>query len=153
MENNEYSKLLEKAESQPVGIKVISIINYVLASFVFVLGLFTIYGGYYFIKNGHSFGNQIFGGVFGSSLSQFYTSSGYLFLLFGIFSIILCLLLIIIGINLWKGKRWAKVGEIVLSFLWVLLWSLELFKGAYLNIIFVIPGLIILIYLLFRFKF
>jgi len=53
---------------------------------------------------------------------------------------------------MWKGKNWAKISEIVLMVLWTILWSIELFKGNFLNLIMIVPSLVILFYLIFSKK-
>ena len=106
--------------------------------------------------------SQIFGlgnsqaGTLGADINSkagaFYTNFGFIALGVGIIFTLLSTFLIIVGMKMWKGKNWARISEIVLMVLWTILWSIELFKGNFLNLIMIIPSLIIFFYLIFSKK-
>lgn len=141
----------------PVGVKIIAILNYLLSAIAILFALAGIIGGIAFISNGSSFAQNLFGsfgsGTLGDLITgeagRFYTSFGFIALIIGILSFIVALLLIIFGINLWKGKNWARIWETILVSLWVIVWAIELFRGAFLNLIIIIPSLIVIFYLIF----
>ncbi len=143
----------------PTGIKVISILNYIFAVFGILFAIAGIIGGIYFAINGGSMASQIFGlgnsqaGTLGADINSkagaFYTNFGFIALIVGIIFALLSTFLIIVGMKMWKGKNWARISEIVLMVLWTILWSIELFKGNFLNLIMIIPSLIIFFYLIF----
>ena len=76
---------------------------------------------------------------------------GFIWILGGLL-LILGIINIFIAKGLWKGKNWARVFLIVLMILWTIIWSIELFKGYFLNLIVIGPSLIILFYLFFSKK-
>lgn len=151
------NKNISNQKNTPVGIKAISILNYILGFIGILFAVAAIIGGIYFVINGGSMASQIFGfgsqaGTLGAEINAktgtFYTYFGFITISIGIVSGILSILAIIIGIKMWKGKNWAKITQIILSVLWAILWSIELFKGAFLNLIMIIPSLIIILYLI-----
>ena len=144
--DNKYSR------KAPIGIKVISILNYIFSVFGILFGIFALIGGIVFVIKGDSFVTQFFkissSGII-ESLSEFYSWFGFVVILLGILSLVVAIILILSGFGLWKGKKWARISEIILVLLCVILWSIELFRGSLLNFIVVIPSLIILFYLIF----
>lgn len=147
-----YNIKLTRKMKTPKRIKAISIINYILAGITIIIGALYLYSGITFLTQGGAQIQQVFGAF--SKLTQvesFYSLFIYIPIILGIIFLIISLLLILIGINLSKRKKWAYILEIIFGILWVIIWSIELFKGAFLNLIFIIPALIIL-YLLFTEK-
>ena len=133
----------------PKGVKTISVINYILAAIGIILGILYIMGGVSFLISGEEQIQQVLGEYAGTvQVENFYYLLVFIPIIIGILVLIISLLLILTGINLSRGKKWAYILEIILGILWIITWSIELFRGAYLNLIMVIPMLIILIYLL-----
>jgi hypothetical protein len=154
----EQQKYKQNQKKTPTGIKIISILNYILAVFGILFAIAGIIGGIYFAISGGSMASQIFGfdsqpGTLGSEINSkaetFYTNFGFIALVVGIIFALLSIFMIIVGINMWKGKNWARISEIILIFLWTILWSIELFKENFLNLIMIIPALIVFFYLIF----
>ena len=155
MEQQTYQQNQKKI---PTGVKIISILNYIFAVFGILFAIAGIIGGIYFAINGGSMASQIFGigsqpGTLGAEISSkaetFYSNFGFIALGIGVVFALLSIFMIIIGMKMWKGKNWARLSEIVLMVLWTILWSIELFKGNFLNLIMIIPALIIFFYLVF----
>lgn len=155
MEQQTYQQNQKKI---PTGVKVISVLNYIFAVFGILFAIAGIIGGIYFAINGGSMALEIFGigsqpGTLGAEINSkagaFYTNFGFIALGVGIIFALLSTFLIIVGMKMWKGKNWARISEIILMILWTILWSIELFKGNFLNLIMIIPSLIIFFYLIF----
>ena len=155
---NKMQQNYQSLNKTPTGIKIISILNYIFSVFGILFTIIGIIGGIYFIFNGGSMASQIFGGssqpgTLGAEINTkagaFYTNFGLIALGAGIFSGLLSTFLIIVGSKMWKGKNWARISEIVLMIMWIILWSIELFKGSLLNIVPIVPALIIIFYLIF----
>jgi|SRR3989344_3991687 len=98
-----------KRGEPPVGVKIISIFNwicsviFIIAGLLFfVLGVFSIGGGFSGLE-----GFEELGGVF-AIFGVFALVIGLVFLFFAVLSIF-------IAIGLWKGKNWARIIEIVFS--------------------------------------
>lgn len=137
----------------PKGIKIVSLVNYILAIIGIILGIISISGGIMFLVKGEEQIQQAFGGFSGLiQVENFYSLLAFIPIILGVLALIISLLLILTGINLLKGKKWAYLLEIILGIFWIIAWSIELFRGAYLNLILIIPILVILLYLLFNKK-
>jgi len=140
------------------GYKILSVINYIFVAVFILFSLVLVIGGIYFLLNKDSLIEQLFGGslsgAFGTQIntafSTFYGSFGWIALAIGIFFLVFSIFLFFVGVGLWKAKKWARISEIILSVLWIVLWSIELFNGALFNLIPIFPSLIVLGYLIFN---
>jgi hypothetical protein len=93
------------SKSAPVWVKVISILYYIGAAFAIIAGLLLIIGG---AALGALFGTMPGIGVLGALGSALFIILGIVFLAVGV-------LVIFVGINLWKCKKWARIAAIVLE--------------------------------------
>ena len=155
MEQQYYQQQNKKC---PTGVKVISVINYIFAVLGILFAIAAIIGGIYFIFNGGSMASQIFGGgsqpgTLGAEVNAkagaFYTNFGFIALGVGILVGLISTFAIIIGSKMWKGKNWARISEIILMVVWIILWSIELFKGSLGNLVMIIPAIVVIFYLIF----
>lgn len=141
----------------PTGIKIIAVLNFITGIPGAILGVILLFGGITFASRGDSFAEQLFGsatpGTLGSQIvsktGQFYGSLGFVYILTGFLLLVISILLIILGIQLRKGKNWAKITQMILVILFVVLWLIRLFRGGFSNLFLLIISLIILFYLLF----
>jgi len=136
----------------PTGVKIISILNYIFAGLSGLIFLMGVIGGITFMANGDSFASQIFGNSIGGNFGQFYSNFGLISFLFGILFGLFAFLLILFAINMRKGKNWAKISEIIFILLWIVAWSLELFRGSFGNLVIVVPLWIAFFYLVLSSK-
>jgi len=120
----------------PIGIKIISIYFIINSIFIIILGLQLIFPDKVPLSYTNEIKNQI-------ALLEDYSSKilGLFFILFGI-------LFTIIAIGLWRGKNWARITEIIISCVGIILLLLN-FKLLILNIIELLIYVIIVSYLLF----
>ncbi len=89
----------------PVGVKVISILYYISASLLVLLGLIFILG---------------IGLIFSKINNPLFTLFGIGFVVIGAMLILLGIVGIFIGRSLWKGKKWAVIVVMILSCLGIL---------------------------------
>ena len=141
----------------PIGVKVISIVNYIFSVLFILWGVLGIFGAILFLTDfGERGAEQFFGEQFVSQFSaQFgiaYLSLSLMFFVLGVLSLIIGILLIIFGINLWKGKNWARISEVILGVLWIVFWFQSYFQDTANNMgvtIMIIPALTVIFYLIF----
>lgn len=119
----------------PVWIKVISACYFIGASLNIIAGI----------------GLLFLGNMFGMPLDDFgiYMTLAMLTVV-GLFIIALGVFYIFVGKDLWKGKNWAKITAIVVSFLSVLAYLISFIFGSFGSIILVIIHSLIVWYLLFN---
>jgi hypothetical protein len=102
----------------PLGVKILSILNYVSAAFGLLLSLFFLLMGIYFISNPAIIKDIEAASIASSTPLPFpATSLAIIFIVFAIFLLILTVLSFFIGRGLWKGQNWARIAEIVFSVL------------------------------------
>ena len=91
----------------PVGIKVISILNFIVGAVQAVLGVLVLALG--------SFGLSIFYSAAPSS--TYLESLSYVVVLVGVGLLLFSALYIGVGIGLWRGKAWARITQMILLIL------------------------------------
>jgi len=120
------------SKNVPTGVKVISILYYIGAVASVLFGILFIFGGGFFSSLTASIPTLAF---LGSAV----------FIVIGIFLLLLGILNFFIGRGLWKGRNWARILVIIFSILGILMALMSLiFSGAVANFIFsvIINGLI-----------
>lgn len=145
----------------PTGVKVISILNYVGAGLGILFGILMIIAAIVFSQA--AFQDEIVNNLLSDSATLEEFSKAFdmgtspeelraglgtvtsLFIGFGIFLIVLSVVSIIVGIGLWKGRSWARITQIVLGVLGILLSFSSLFAGDIVNsiLMIIVYGLIV----------
>ena len=115
----------------PTGVKIISVLHYICAVILLLLGILSIIASAYV----------------GSLLGAFTAGLGFLgtglFIILGIIMIGFAVLSFFIGRGLWKAQPWARIVAIILTILGVLSAILNITKGEWGSIVsLVINGLI-----------
>jgi len=138
----------EQVREAPFMIKFISVLNYVSSGFLFMFAIFSLLLGFALLVFRDSF-LSLFENASFSSVSGEITFVGILLIIsffvlatFGIF-------LIFLGVSLWKGKRWARVVELVLLFVLFIFSIYCYYLSSVANLIFFLP--IIILFALFIF--
>ncbi len=117
----------------PTGVKVIAILNYIVAGLLIITSLAFIVGG--------SFIGSIFTNT---ELGPFGAIGGGLFIFIGLIFLAFAVLAIFIGRGLWKGQNWARIVSLVFAVLGILFGLLSLISGEFSVIIsLAINGLIL----------
>jgi hypothetical protein len=150
----------------PTGVKVISILNFIVVAFLFLFGVaFIILGGKVY-SNPDDFAQKLislaksdpsfaYDEATLAKINVFANNLGPVLIVWGIIWLVLGVFLLVIGIKMWKAKNWARMGEIILCSL-IGLWGLAgLFNWAgilafAINLIFVIVNGAIVAYLGFN---
>ncbi len=101
----------------PIGIKVVSIINY-LVMLLLIVGAILM-----FINPGLIFSELLIFAEFGFS---------QVFVYYGVYMLLFAVLFFFIGRGLWKGQKWARVVAIIFAILFFLD-GLSVFRGFSLN--------------------
>jgi len=100
----------------PTLVKVISILYYIGAGLTVLMALGALLGG--------------------SAFASLVPGGGIIFILVGIFLLGLAVLMVFVGIYLWKGRSWARIAAIVLSCLGILGALNSFWGGAYVSGVF-----------------
>lgn len=95
-------------KNTPTGVKVISVLMYIIAALLLLLSLL------FFV------GSQAAERALQEQYPTFATLGAAIFVLLGILLLVVGILYIFIGKGLWKGKNWAKIVAIILSALGLL---------------------------------
>lgn len=106
--NKSENKPKEGSKKIPIGVKIISILYYIVASFLVLFGLFII----------------IFSGIIVSTMISIAPDlssaiNSQIIIWIGICTLILGILIFFVGKGLWKLKLWAKITAIMISALMV----------------------------------
>ncbi len=136
---NVVSKANQIKKGIPVGVKIISVLYFILAFFVILVGLFFIIS--------KSFINEIYRES--PELAELGTGG---FIILGVILVLLGALFIFLGLKLWKRKNWARIVTVVFSILMIIIYLIDiLFASSNLivNIFWIIVYGIITGYLLF----
>lgn len=136
----------------PKGVKLISILGYLLTAFLFVIGIIILSIGIMLTIGISSLGSS-------SILNQF---SGLIFnvmkdfsIVIGIILIIISVIIFLISLFLWKGRNWARWIIIIASGLSVIFTLMLIVSGEYGNFFYLfgfVFNLIVSSYLLFSKK-
>ena len=116
---------IKNKKEVPTLVKIISIIDYLVGGFIFIFGSIFAFS----IVMNLLLGNLL----------------GFLVLLLISLSVIIpSIFFVILGWNLWKGKNWARITQIIISSMGVT-WSLvEIIQGSHMRIYgIVLPSLIV----------
>ena len=128
------AKLVSKTSSSrkevPVGVKIISILYYIGAVFMILIGLIFIFGA------------SLVSSLFENNPEIAEAGAGVLVII-GIIVLLFGALFIFLGIKLWKGKNWARIVPIVISILGVLMELLSLVSGNIQTIVWSIIWIVI----------
>jgi len=124
----------EEVKQIPILIKIISVLNYVYAASVIILGFFL-------------FQIMVYSALDKSSEVSILIS--VLPILLGLVPWFLGVFLIFIGIGLWTGKNWARISEIVLGTIFIALFIIDILKGDYFALFGLVIFSLIVVYLLF----
>jgi uncharacterized membrane protein (DUF2068 family) len=129
------------AGNVPVGAKIISILYYIGAVLLVILGIIMLVGAGMLGTLTQSIPLLGMLGAFGAAL----------FIVIGIIMILMGILFFFVGKGLWKGKNWARWVAIVLAIIGIIIAIASMFspKGIASNIVSLIINLIIGGYLLF----
>ncbi len=134
MKKGESAKKESQRKKIPAGVKVISILNFILVAFLFLFGIvFIVLGGKVY-SNPDAFAQKLidiaktdpsfaYNDATIAKINAFASNLGPVFILWGIILVVLGALLLVIGIKLWKSKNWARIGEIIICSL-IGLWGL-----------------------------
>lgn len=134
MKKSESAKKESQRKAIPVGVKVISILNFILVAFLFLFGIaFIVLGGKVY-SNPDSFAQKLidiaktdpsfaYDDAAITKINAFASNLGPTFILWGIVLVVLGIFFLIIGIKLWKLRNWARIGEIIICSL-IGLWGL-----------------------------
>jgi hypothetical protein len=95
---------MKNAKEMPTGVKIISVLEYIGAGILAIMGLVLIFGG----------------GAIASMLPIFGALGGALFIVAGIVTIGFGVLAFFIARGLWRGQNWARIVAIVFACLGVL---------------------------------
>ncbi|PIN91329.1 hypothetical protein COU57_01045 [Candidatus Pacearchaeota archaeon CG10_big_fil_rev_8_21_14_0_10_32_14] len=114
----------------PVGVKIISVLYYIEAAFLILLGLVFVFGA--------SAASTLL-----KDSPELAAAGAGIFIVLGIILILFGALFIFLGIKLWKGKNWARIVTIVLYILGVLIELLSLVSGGTMNIVWGVIWIII----------
>ena len=119
----------------PTGVKIISVLQYIIGSFGIIFGLMYIQDAY----------------QWGFSTNDLFGLLGILGLVLGIIMLILGILRIFIGRGLWKARRWARIAVIVITIIEVLflIYFLTYLLPNPIILIYIMVNLVIGVYLLF----
>lgn len=123
----------------PLGVKIISILGYII-SFSLIFR-----GGYLVIKNLYVFKEII---RIAPWLILFSIPITLFFLLIGIILTLIGIFWIFISRGLWKLKNWARIAVLIFAGIFILVVPSFLSLPLYKSILLVIPGIVILFYLI-----
>jgi hypothetical protein len=117
MAKKRVKKVVEEVVNKkvPVGVQVISVLYYIAAALSLIAGIAFIAGANYII-----------------TLIPELTTAGIgaeLFIALGIILIIMSVLVLFIGIGLWKLKPWARIVAVIISILGIVLAIYSMIKG------------------------
>lgn len=150
------NKVLVKKKTQiPLGVKVISVLNYIGAAILLLLFIAFLMSGIGILSNkdlGDQLVNQINSQA--NSLNEgfkeiTYKVLGVLFIILSVLFIGLAILMFFLGRGLWKGQEWARITEIVLAFFGTILSISDLIGGNYISVMWLLVDVLIGSYLLF----
>ena len=113
---------MAKAKEAPTGVKVISILYYIGSGFLALIGLLMVLGA--------GFISRILG-----AMPMLAAIGSGLFVVVGIVILAFSIIGFLVGMNLWKGKSWARIVAIILAALGVLGSLNNLAHGAFGGII------------------
>jgi len=103
---------LSEQDKPAIGLKVVSVLNYVFSGLMLIFAILCFIAGVAFILNKESFTQQIFGNLSGALGNEISTAFSTVLTSFGIITTLLSFvllaiggLLLFVGIGLWKGKK------------------------------------------------
>jgi hypothetical protein len=114
MDENNMNNTVGSMKQVPAGVKVISVLHYILAGILAISGVLVIAGG------------GLIGAFLGTLISSIGTLGSALFVVMGIVILGFGVLNIFLGIGLWKGKKWARLVVIVFSAIGIVLYVISL---------------------------
>ena len=134
---------LQTSKKIPIWIKIISIFYFISAAFILLMGVIML------------FVSAIVSGVISKALPEAIEGAiagGSFVILLGIIMICIAIVMIFVGIWLWKIKKWARITAIILSVLFAAPLIKSAITGDIMSIFFLIIHLGIGSYLIFNKK-
>ncbi len=146
-------------KNPPLGVKSIAILNYISAGFLLLGSILFLVAGILLIQNHDSYAVKLLdqfkqGNVTAelgadnlAKLTSALQTAGPILIGLAAAVLFLGILNIVMGVGLWRGRRWAYVLELILSGLGLLLALYGLFKGSLASIVSLVVHGGILLYL------
>lgn len=116
------------AKNMPTGVKVISVLFYIVAVLALILGILALVGGG---LAGSLVGNDSENAALGPIFAVAGVAAGVILIIIAVFYFF-------IGRGLWKGQNWARIVAIILAVIGLLSSLLSLIQGAWMSIIWLV---------------
>lgn len=140
-------------KSVPAGVKVISILYYLGATLLIIFGLLLIFVSLFMGAGTSAVSETVSDTQIAGMVANILAVGSILFIIVAIISIIWAVLSIIIGIGLWRARKWARIVAIMIGMLGILSsFGFFVIESYILGILFMIYYLVGVGYLIFSKK-